>query len=193
MNWQESPVFHFAGLRDYFGFVALGDVVSMPREIRPQIAMIEVVLGAQRMWHTGIAQADSLQYEAPTTTNEQGSSYNHRLTGFYPITTPEASRMLAAMIGKRYVVIFQDRNGCWRIIGNINRLGARFYSSLKIETFEGVAGYSFEFSLQSRYPAAQLLYTPVQNAQVYAYANGYTFVDVSGAMALYNELVALPA
>lgn len=193
MNWQESPVFHFAGLRDYFGYIPVSDVISMPRENREKIALLEVVFGNGISWKTGIVQGDSLKYDAPTSTGLHGSSYAHRITGFYPSTSPADERMISAMLGKRYLVIFQDRNNRWRLLGNKNTMGARFFCSMKIETFEGVAGYAFEFVLQSRYPAPQLLFHPAENAQVYAAANGYNFLNLEQAYLLVNSLQSLPA
>lgn len=194
IDWPETNTIHLSGIRDYFGFVSVVDVSAMPRSNREIVALIEVLLAPGKQWRNGIVLPESLEYDGPSNTNSQGTIYNHRLTGFVADTSPETTLMLQAMNSRRYVVIFQDRNERFRVLGNSNEKGARFFCNMKIvSNQEGQTGYSFEFRLASRFPLPAFLFHPAENAQVYAAANGFTLVDLPGAFSVANNLLSLSA
>lgn len=194
INWPETNTVHLSGIRDYFGYVAVGDVSAMPRPNREIVALIEILLAGGKEWNNGIGAPESLEYDGPSNTGNQGTIYNHRLAGFVADTSFTTTQMLQAMNGRRYVVIFQDRNERFRVMGNSNDKGARFFCNMKIvSNQEGQTGYSFEFRLASRYPLPAFLFHPAENAQVYAAANGFSFVDLPGAFAVADRLLSLSA
>lgn len=194
MNWPETNTIHLSGIRDYFGFVEAKDVISMPRPNRELVALIEILLAGGKNWRTGIVLPESLDYDGPSTINAHGPLYNHRLAGFLPDTSFKTADMLSAMNGRRFVVIFQDRNERWRVLGNSNEKGARFYCNMKIaNNQEGQSGYAFDFRLSSRFPLPAFLFHPIENAQVYASANGFTLTDLPSALKIANTLLSLSA
>lgn len=171
----------------------MGKVVGMPLPSRPQITPLEITRASGAAWLEGIAQADSLRYDAPTESNMQGSPYRHSLQGFVPNSSPEMQRIVAAMNGRRFLVAFQDKNQRWRLLGNSNQLGARFFCNMQItNNADGTSGFSFSFSLTSTELLPELLTHPVDDVQVFAIQNNYELITYASARASIDKLLRTP-
>lgn len=192
-NWPSIPTMQFSGIVKQFAYLPVEAVLNMPRADRPQVTPLEITRAANTQWFEGIAQADSLGYEAPSEFTKNGTPYGHQLRGFVPNCSPEMERILAAMNGRRYLVAFQDKNERWRLLGNSNSQGARFNCSMQITAnAEGISGFAFSFSLASTNLLPELLLHPADDVQVYAIANGYTLTTYAAARATIDSLLQLP-
>lgn len=192
-NWPSIPTMQFSGIVKHFAYLPVEAVLSMPRADRPLVTPLEITRAANTQWFEGIAQADSIGYEAPSEITKNGTPYGHQLRGFVPNCSPEMERILAAMNGRRYLVAFQDKNERWRLLGNSNSQGARFNCSMQITAnAEGISGFAFSFSLASTNLLPELLLHPADDVQVYAIANGYTLTTYAAARATIDSLLQLP-
>ncbi|MBA4304617.1 MAG: hypothetical protein C0424_10370 [Sphingobacteriaceae bacterium] len=189
-NWPAIPTMQFSGIVKHFAYLPVGNVLSMPRPDRRQIAPLEIARAANTQWFEAIAQADTLAYEAPSELTKNGTPYGHQLRGFVPNCSPEMERILAAMNGRRYLVAFQDKNELWRLLGNSNSQGARFNCSMQITAnADGTSGFAFSFTLASANLLPELLLHPADDAQVYAIANNYTLTTYASARAGIDRLL----
>lgn len=189
-NWLSIPQMQFSGIVKHFAYLPVGKVVGMPQPTRPQIAPLEISRSVGANWLAAIAQADSLRYEAPTDNSAQGSPYRHTLQGFVPNSSPEMQSILEHMNGRRFLVAFQDKNQRWRLLGNSNTLGARFFCNMQITAnADGTSGFSFSFTLSSIHLLPELLVHPVNDVQVYAIQNNYTLTTFASAKATIDRLL----
>jgi hypothetical protein len=71
---------------------------------------------------------DSQQHKEPPEREDAGLIYNTEITGFSPGGSEEAREAFAEMDGRKYVAVFIDGNGEYRLAGGIFS-PLRFYAS----------------------------------------------------------------
>lgn len=87
------------------------------RDIDYVDASKQVVLKEGKAWYLGKATKYSINFKNPSRDARGGTTFRPRLTGTVKRHSPEMEALLSYMRGKRYVVIYKDKNGYLNQVG----------------------------------------------------------------------------
>jgi hypothetical protein len=143
INIRKSSKSNFGGICTFW-FVPVEEVASIPYHISGNIpSAIQLVEGAS--WRVGYSTQGSLSFETTTTRDNRGISHKVNLSGIAPKIDPVQTKNFRFMTTKRFLVIFKDRNGSFRLLGTKTN-GVRFQYMESIPgTFSSYNGYSITF------------------------------------------------
>lgn len=77
----------------------------------------QVVLKAGKQWYLGKATRYSVTFTNPSADARSGTSYLPTIKGLTSKHTPEMENLLTYMRGKRFVVVYKDKNGYLNQVG----------------------------------------------------------------------------
>lgn len=117
----------------------------------------QVVLKAEAVWYLGTVTKYSIEFINPSNEGRGGTTYEPTLTGITSKHTPEMEALMKQLRGKRFVVIYKDKNGY------LNQIGTKG-QPLIFQTEQGSGttpetknGVNFSFSGFSRNPPINYL------------------------------------
>jgi hypothetical protein len=148
-------------------------------------------LAAGAVFYAFYCTLGSLQYNEGETQDNRGTRYKQTLKGYVPKDTPELQAALAELSGRRFVIIYKDFNGFFKLVGS-RQYWLQFSRELDTgNSPSGRNGFGFSFSGESTRKAAHYLGSFPVSEQPDAgqppddpYANLVKVVDGAGQLIL---------
>ena len=120
--------------------------ISLIPEPVGQTISSNVLLKELYRWYKGESiQSESLGFTDPLKNDSNGEVYQPVLTGFVAKDTPNVAEAFAAMKGRQFVIICEDRNGHLKLVGNTEQYLTFEYKMGTSDTTSGQNGYQFTF------------------------------------------------
>lgn len=142
---------NLAGNQNFF-FVSLQKVLSIP-DVLHNIISGTIELKDAASWIEGYMTLETISYTEEKTEGDQGVLYNPVFTGFCPKDTPEMADIFAQMSWDRFLILYQDNNGYFKLIGDMEA-GLTFDRKMTTDTkVAGSNGYTITFSGQCSHEA----------------------------------------
>ena len=145
-----------------FWYVPVRDVASIAA---PSTRIIDTLtLKTGKRFYKGYATVKTLQYTEPAEQTMHGTLYQCQLQGRVPGDIPNSSLLFTEMEEDEFILVFRDRNGQFRILGD-RRRGCRFKADYDSASGpDQPNGYQFSFRLDTTHKA----YYFTANFSVYA-------------------------
>lgn len=127
-----------------FWFIPARQVDSIP-EPNGQVIDQDIVLKSGAAFYEGYSTLETLRFEEDHEKSEHGNFYEQVLGGFYPKESPGVTQQFEEMAADRFIVIFQDNNNYYKLLGSLEN-PLRFEADMDTtDTPGGRNGYTFEF------------------------------------------------
>jgi len=101
-------------------------------------------------WLLCYCTAETIKFTQEKISDDKGEYFRTKLTGFIPKDTPEILAILSEMDQYKYICVYQDNNGNYKLLGNLDE-PLNFSESLEIpETVAGSNGRTIAFERDIR-------------------------------------------
>ena len=117
-----------------FWFAPVSDILVIGNKINGLIQSVTFNTG--KNWLKCYCTAETMKYSEPKKVDEKGEYFEAKLSGWIPKDTPELLEQFNEMDQFKYVCIYKDNNGYYKLIGNLDE-PLNFTTDLEIP--EGVS------------------------------------------------------
>lgn len=157
-------------LPGFFDFLFLEDseIASIPPAINANVNVEQITYTGAGKWHYGSATLRTLDMGNDGRQTPDGILYNQQLGGSVPVTGNENLSLFETMTGKRFVLLVQDMNGRWIIMGEA---GNGLFFEFKRN------GSSFDFVFKGEFPNPA--YSASGQVEVDGTAYGAAYIPVT--------------
>lgn len=117
MDWQIPNQIEIMGGVNFFQFVEIDKILTIPRQYSGEIG--EILLKDENTFQNGYATPNTLEMIITPTDDDQGTIYDVRLTGEYPVVSPAMINKFRNMLNRKYLVLAKNSTGRSRVLGSV--------------------------------------------------------------------------
>jgi hypothetical protein len=119
MNWDIPNQIEIMGGVNFFKFIEIDKILTIPRQLLGEIGLI--ILKDENEWSAGYASPNTLELNVTPQKDNQGTVFNVVLSGEYPGPSAAMMNEFNGMLNKKYVVLVKDTSDKTRVLGSLDQ------------------------------------------------------------------------
>jgi hypothetical protein len=140
------------GIDPILFFVPVEDVEEIPEEVGVTITD-NIVFVTDKKFYIARFILDTLSFSEQKDVNKYGAAYKQKITGSIAKDTPDLANILYEMQQQRFICIYRDSNGFYKLVGSINNYLLFEHDLDTDNNSSGRNGVKVTFRGESRTPA----------------------------------------
>ena len=116
MDWTIPNQIEVMGGVNFFQFIEIDNILTIPRQISGEIGIIS--LKDEKEWLAGYATPNTLEMNITPQEDDHGTIYNIVLSGEYPSPGAAMLEIFRSMLNKKYMVLAKNSSGKTRALGS---------------------------------------------------------------------------